>query len=189
MKNTIKLFTILFIIAFLLLGYSTVAKAVENQYLTIDNVSSEVGQKAKVEIKAKTDLIVDDINLEISYDDTKLSVSTSDIKVNDMLTNDSDKGIKNGVIVETSDLETVKKEASEGNYIIEVDNAKQARMVIGDMANAEDNNHIQIHADRENIPFIVKKLVLQDIKIYSIKEDVMSLEDAFFKKTGGNIID
>ena len=97
--------------------------------------------------------------------------------------------IKNGVIVETSDLETVKKEASEGNYIIEVDNAKQARMVIGDMANAEDNNHIQIHADRENIPFIVKKLVLQDIKIYSIKEDVMSLEDAFFKKTGGNIID
>ena len=99
MKNTIKLFTILFIIAFLLLGYSTVAKAVENQYLTIDNVSSEVGQKAKVEIKAKTDLIVDDINLEISYDDTKLSVSTSDIKVNDMLTNDSDKGIKKGVIV------------------------------------------------------------------------------------------
>ena len=97
--------------------------------------------------------------------------------------------IKNGVIVETSDLETVKKEASEGNYIIEVDNAKQARMVIGDMANAEDNNHIQIHADRENIPFIVKKLVLQDIKIYSIKEDVMSLEDVFFKKTGGNIID
>ena len=97
--------------------------------------------------------------------------------------------IKNGVIVETSDLETVKKESSEGNYIIEVDNAKQARMVIGDMANAEDNNHIQIHADRENIPFIVKKLVLQDIKIYSIKEDVMSLEDAFFKKTGGNIID
>ena len=97
--------------------------------------------------------------------------------------------IKNGVIVETSDLETVKKEASEGNYIIEVDNAKQARMVIGDMANAEDNNHIQIHADRESIPFIVKKLVLQDIKIYSIKEDVMSLEDAFFKKTGGNIID
>ena len=97
--------------------------------------------------------------------------------------------IKNGVIVETSDLETVKKEASEGNYIIEVDNAKQARMIIGDMANAEDNNHIQIHADRESIPFIVKKLVLQDIKIYSIKEDVMSLEDAFFKKTGGNIID
>lgn len=97
--------------------------------------------------------------------------------------------IKNGVIVETSDLETVKKEASEGNYIIEVDDARKARMVIGDVSSAIDNTHIQVHSDRENIPFIVKKLVLQDIKIYSIKEDVISLEDAFFKKTGGNVID
>lgn len=97
--------------------------------------------------------------------------------------------IKNGVIVETSDLETVKKEASEGNYIIEVDDARKARMTIGDMSNAIDNTHIQVQSERENIPFIIKKLVLQDIKIYSIKEDVISLEDAFFKKTGGNIID
>lgn len=97
--------------------------------------------------------------------------------------------IKNGVIVETSDLETVKKESSEGNYIIEVDDARKARMVIGDMSNAIDNNHIQVHSDRENIPSIIKKLVLQDVKIYGIKEDVISLEDAFFKKTGGNIID
>ena len=97
--------------------------------------------------------------------------------------------IKNGVIVETSDLDTVKKEASEGNYIIEVDDSRKARMIIGDMSNAIDNNHIQVHSDRENIPSIIKKLVLQDVKIYGIKEDVISLEDAFFKKTGGNVID
>lgn len=97
--------------------------------------------------------------------------------------------IKNGVIVETSDLETVKKEASEGNYIIEVDDARKSRMIIGDVSSAIDNTHIQVHSDRENIPFIIKKLVLQDIKIYAIKEDVISLEDAFFKKTGGNVID
>ena len=97
--------------------------------------------------------------------------------------------IKNGIIVETSDLETVKKESSEGNYIIEVDDARKARMTIGDLSTALDNTHIQIHSERDNIPFIVKKLVLQDVKIYSIKEDVISLEDAFFKKTGGNVID
>ena len=97
--------------------------------------------------------------------------------------------IKNGVIVETSDLETVKKEASEDNYIIEVDDARKARMTIGDLSTAIDNTHIQVHSDRENIPFIIKKLVLQDVKIYAIKEDVISLEDAFFKKTGGNVID
>lgn len=97
--------------------------------------------------------------------------------------------IKNGIVVETSDLSTVKAEASEGNYILEVDDSKKARMVIGDMAEAKDNVHLQVHANKENIPFIIKKLVLQDVKIYSIREEVLSLEDAFFKKTGGNIID
>lgn len=97
--------------------------------------------------------------------------------------------IKNGIVVETSDLSTVKAEASEGNYILEVDDSKKARMVIGDMAEAKDNVHLQVHANKENIPFIIKKLVLQDVKIYSIREEVLSLEDAFFKKTGGNVID
>ncbi len=97
--------------------------------------------------------------------------------------------IKNGVIVETSDLEAVKKEASEGNYIFEVDDSKRARLIIGDLSEATDNTHLQVHAEKESIPFLVKKLVLQDIKIYSINEDVLSLEDAFLKKTGGNVID
>ena len=97
--------------------------------------------------------------------------------------------VKNGAIVETSDLDTVKKEASEGNYIIELDDAKKARIIIGDLSNAQDNTHLQVHANKENIPLIIKKLVLQDIKIYSITEDIISLEDAFLKKTGGNVID
>ena len=97
--------------------------------------------------------------------------------------------IKNGSVVETSNLEDVKKQASEGNYVIEVDNSKKAIMVIGDISSAMDNTHIQVHSDKEDIPSIVKKLVLQDIKVYSIKEDVSTLEEAFFKKTGGNVID
>ena len=97
--------------------------------------------------------------------------------------------IKNGVIVESSDIDEVKKETSNGNYIIEVEDSKKAKMLIGDMAIIKDGTHIEVHSDKENIPFIIKKLVLQDIKIYSIVEDVVSLEDAFFKKTGGNVID
>ena len=42
---------------------------------------------------------------------------------------------------------------------------------------------------KEAVPDLVKKLVLQNIKIYSVIEDVSTLEDAFLKKTGGNIID
>ena len=97
--------------------------------------------------------------------------------------------IKNGVVVETSNIDEVKKEASEGNYIIEVDDAKKCRLIIGDISIAIDNTHIQVHCEKENVSFLVKKLVLQDIKIYSIREEMVSLEDAFLKKTGGNVID
>ena len=67
--------------------------------------------------------------------------------------------------------------------------AKKCRLIIGDISIAIDNTHIQVHCEKENVPFLVKKLVLQDIKIYSIKEEMVSLEDAFLKKTGGNVID
>jgi len=30
---------------------------------------------------------------------------------------------------------------------------------------------------------------MQNIKIYSVTEDILTLEDAFLKKTGGNIIE
>lgn len=97
--------------------------------------------------------------------------------------------IKNGVIVENSSLDSVKKAASSGNYIIEVDNSSKAKTLLGDIANIIDDTHISVNSDRENISEIVKKLVLQEIKIYSLQEKIVTLEDAFLKKTGGNVID
>lgn len=97
--------------------------------------------------------------------------------------------IKNGVIVENSSLDSVKKAASSGNYIIEVDNSSKAKTLLGDIANIIDDTHIIVSSDRENISEIVKKLVLQEIKIYSLQEKIVTLEDAFLKKTGGNVID
>ena len=97
--------------------------------------------------------------------------------------------IKNGVIVENSSLDSVKKAASSGNYIIEVDNSNKAKTLLGDIANIIDDTHISVSSDRENISEIVKKLVLQEIKIYSLQEKIVTLEDAFLKKTGGNVID
>ena len=97
--------------------------------------------------------------------------------------------IKNGVIVENSSLDSVKKAASSGNYIIEVDNSSKAKTLLGDIANIIDDTHISVSSDRENISEIVKKLVLQEIKIYSLQEKIVTLEDAFLKKTGGNVID
>ena len=97
--------------------------------------------------------------------------------------------IKNGVVVENSSLENVKKNYSGGNYIIEIDNSSKAKIILGNIAEIIDNTHINVLSDKENISNLVKKLVLQDIKIYSLQEKIVTLEDAFLKKTGGNIID
>jgi len=97
--------------------------------------------------------------------------------------------IKNGIIVETSNIEDVKKEVSEGCYIFEVDNVKQAKVFCGEHCAMIDEHKIRIFIEKENVPDLVKKLAVQNIKIYSVQEDILTLEDAFLKKTGGNIIE
>ncbi len=97
--------------------------------------------------------------------------------------------IKNGEIIETSDIQDVKKEVSDGYFIFEVNDTKQAKLLLGDDSTIIDESKIRVSAKKENVPDLVKKLVLQDIKIYSAVEDILTLEDAFLKKTGGNIIE
>ena len=97
--------------------------------------------------------------------------------------------IKNGVIIETSDIQDVKKEVSDGYFIFEVNDTKQAKLLLGNDSTIIDESKICVSTKKENVPDLVKKLVLQDIKIYSAVEDILTLEDAFLKKTGGNIIE
>ena len=52
-----------------------------------------------------------------------------------------------------------------------------------------DNNTLRFQAKRNEVPEIVSNLVKANIKIYKLSEDQTSLEDAFLKKTGGNIIE
>lgn len=97
--------------------------------------------------------------------------------------------IKNGSIVETSNIEDVKKEVSENCYIFEVDNVKESLLLAGETATMLSEHKIRVIIEKDDVPDLVKKLVLQNIKIYSVVEDILTLEDAFLKKTGGNIID
>lgn len=92
--------------------------------------------------------------------------------------------IKNGEIVETNNLTNFKK--VEESYIIEVDDISKIKDVEFEKI---DENNIKIHIDKKEIPEVIKKLVQNDIKIYMVKEETITLEDAFLKKTGGNIID
>lgn len=97
--------------------------------------------------------------------------------------------IKNGTIVETSNLEEVKKEVSDGCHIFEVDDVKKVQSICGDQSITLDSHQIKIFVEKNQVPELVKTFVTENIKIYSIREDILTLEDAFLKKTGGNVID
>lgn len=95
--------------------------------------------------------------------------------------------IKNGKIIDKNNLSEVKK--IEHSYIIEVDNINNIKNIIGLDIEFISSNTFKVNIDKENIPLIIKKLVDNNINIYMVKEETISLEDAFLKKTGGNVID
>ena len=96
--------------------------------------------------------------------------------------------LKNGEIIETSGLEEVKKEAKANYKIFEINNVEKIQKLLPG-AITLDKNKFKIDAVREEIPEIVEILVNNKISIYAIKKEEKSLEEAFFEKTGGNIIE
>ena len=97
--------------------------------------------------------------------------------------------IHNGKIIETSSLEDAKRVKGKIIYEIELDSTDGVDKIIENEINIIDSHIIKINLTKEEIPEIVSKLVNENKKIYKVCEDTISLEDAFLKKTGGNVID
>lgn len=95
--------------------------------------------------------------------------------------------IKNGEIVETNELKKVKN--IEESYIFEVDEISKISKILEEKIEKINDNSFKIYTNKESIPEIIKKLIENGVKIYTVKEEEISLEDAFLKRTGGNIID
>jgi ABC-2 type transport system ATP-binding protein len=77
--------------------------------------------------------------------------------------------IKNGEIIEMSDINEV----------------KQGAKIVFDLGHTLQ----KFALTREEIPYKVRELVAQGDDLYGVYEDAITLENAFFEKTGGNIID
>ena len=95
--------------------------------------------------------------------------------------------IKNGEIVETSSINEVKK--VEQSYIIEVDNITDLDKVLSFPIEKINETLFKLHINKDEVPQVIKKLVEANKKVYSVKEETLTLEDAFLKKTGGNVIE
>ena len=97
--------------------------------------------------------------------------------------------IKNGEMVESSTIEEAKKVDGDNIYIFEIDKISKVKEIVTNQMEEIDSNNIRIYATKDEIPEIIKKLVENNIKIYKVCEDEISLESAFLKKTGGNVIE
>lgn len=97
--------------------------------------------------------------------------------------------IKNGYVVETNDIEEVKKYGDHNTYIIEVETTKVLSSLIKQEIEIQNEREFKISIEKDKIPDLVHDLVLRNVKIFGIREENISLEDAFLKKTGGNIIE
>ena len=96
--------------------------------------------------------------------------------------------IKNGEIIETNEITAIKKDIEHQQFIVETDNTKDIKKLYSE-ATIVNDKIFKISMKKENVPNLVVNLVNNNIKIYEIKEDEKSLEDAFFERTGGNVIE
>ena len=96
--------------------------------------------------------------------------------------------IKNGEIIETSEISAIKKDIEHEKFIIEIENTKGINKIYKE-AEIINDKVFKINIKKDNVPDLVIDMVKNNIKIYGIKEDEKSLEDAFFERTGGNVIE
>ncbi len=96
--------------------------------------------------------------------------------------------IKNGEVIENSSIEELKSEKiDEKNiYTVEINDTKLLEK--DEKISIIDGTHFKLIIEKENVPEFIEMLINKKVKIYEIKEERVSLEEAFLKKTGGNII-
>ena len=96
--------------------------------------------------------------------------------------------IKNGKIIESATMDELKSETNgeENIYAVEINDTKLLEK--SENITIIDEKKFKLVSKKEDVPDFVEQLVKKNIKIFEIKEEKISLEDAFLKRTGGNII-
>ena len=94
--------------------------------------------------------------------------------------------INKGSVINYANLDKLIK-ISSSNYVLELSNVNVNKYL--DNYNIIDDNHIKINVDSKKLNAVIKKLVNNNISIYEIKREVLSLEEIFMSLVGGNTID
>ncbi len=96
--------------------------------------------------------------------------------------------IKNGTVISENKMADLKKD-SESYYEIEVSKIRGLKSLLQKDDEIIDDNTLHVKRNKKEIAELVKEIVKKVIDIYQVKLVEASLEEAFLKETGGNIID
>lgn len=96
--------------------------------------------------------------------------------------------IKNGTVISESKITELKKD-NECYYEIEVSKVRGLKSILQKDDEIIDDNIIHVKRSKKEVAELVKEIVQKGINVYQVKLVEVSLEEAFLKETGGNIID
>lgn len=96
--------------------------------------------------------------------------------------------IKNGTVISESKITELKKD-NECYYEIEVSKVRGLKSILQKDDEIIDDNIIHVKRSKKEVAELVKEIVQKGINVYQVKLVEASLEEAFLKETGGNIID
>lgn len=97
--------------------------------------------------------------------------------------------IKNGEIIEETNIENLKQENMQESYIFEVNNIKVAQEILKNISERIDNSHLRVFIHKEKLPSVNKVLEKNNVSVFTVEKEDITLEEAFLKKIGGNTID
>lgn len=92
--------------------------------------------------------------------------------------------ISNGEVLEENTIDKI-KEVNDNKYIIKIDDANKIKKFLDNTIKIIDANHIEVIKDEKEIALLIKELVFSDVSIYEVKKEILTLEEAFIKKSGG----
>lgn len=98
--------------------------------------------------------------------------------------------IQNGSIIETSEVNKLKRKSSKPVYYLELSKTTGLKKILDKYKfTVVEDNIISVELSKNDVPTLLKTLIDNKFKVFSCVEKEMSLEEAFLKRTGGNVID
>ena len=95
--------------------------------------------------------------------------------------------INNGRIINYKTMFELQKLANNNNYIIELNTIKLNKILENYDYKIIDSDHIELSIDRSELNKFIKFLLDNNVEIYEIKKQVLSLKNIFLNMIGGNI--